>query len=95
MAVTAHLRDSAKIREGISLIGSYDGVNLTFMTPDKFVQTTKIRIKVYLNGQRLNVGAMNDYTIVESGGPGTGYDTIVVAVAPKSYENLIADYQVP
>lgn len=97
MAVTSRLRDVAalKTREGISLLGIKDGVNVTFMTPEPFVQNSNLNIKVYLNGQRLWGGAGNDYTVSESGGPGTGYDTVILAVPPKNFENLIADYRIP
>jgi len=97
MAVTIRLRDVAalKTREGILLLGLYDGVNVTFATPEPFVQDSNLNIKVYLNGQRLRFGPSNDYVVAESGGPGTGYDTVVVAVPPKSFEHLVADYRVP
>lgn len=97
MAVTSRLRDIAalKTREGINLLGDYDGINLTFTTPEPFVQNANLNIKVYLNGQRLRLGALNDYVVAESGGPGTGYDTVVVAVPPKNFESLIADYRTP
>jgi len=97
MSVTARLRDIAalKTREWISLLGIKDGVNVMFTTPEPFVQNPNLNIKVYLNGQRLWNGAGNDYTVSESGGPGTGYDTVVLAVPPKGFENLIADYRVP
>jgi hypothetical protein len=97
MAVTARIRDIAalKTREGIPLQGSYDGVNVSFQTPEPFVQTNQMNIRVYRNGQRLRFGSVFDYTVAESGGPGTGYDTVIVAVPPKSADNLIADYRVP
>jgi len=95
MAVVIRLRDPAalKVREGIPLTGMYDGSNISFTTPEPFIQTSGANIKVYLNGQRLR--AANDYVVSESGGPGTGFDTVTVATPPKSYESLIADYRVP
>lgn len=97
MAVSIRLRDVAalKTREGIPLIGDYDGANVEFATPEPFVQNNQLNIKVYLNGQRLAWGASNDYVVSESGGPGTGYDKVILAVPPKSYEILIADYRTP
>lgn len=97
MAVNIRVRDVAalKTREGITLLGSYNGVNVSFQTPEPFVQNSNLNIKVYMNGQRLRFGALNDYVVAESGGPGTGFDTVIVAVPPKSYENLMADYRVP
>jgi hypothetical protein len=97
MAVTARVRDIAalKTREGVFLLGPYDGTNIAFTTPEPFVQNANMNIRVYLNGQRLHLGALNDYVAAESGGPGTGFDTILVSVPPRSYEKLIADYRTP
>jgi hypothetical protein len=97
MAVTARVRDVAalKTREGVPLIGVYDGVNVSFQTPEPFVQNENLNIRVYLNGQRLRLGPTNDYVVAESGGPGTGFDTVVVAVPPRDVDCLIADYRVP
>jgi hypothetical protein len=79
----------------IDLIGTKDGSNLVFTTPDNFVQQASgTKIKVYMNGQRLYEGATCDYTVSESGGAGTGYDTITLSadLAPLSFDNLFADY---
>jgi hypothetical protein len=97
MAVTVRVRDfsALKTREGVPLLGIKNGVNVTFTTPEPFVQSPNLNIKVYLNGQRLWNGSGNDYVVAESGGPGTGYDTVVLAVPPKGFENLIADFRVP
>lgn len=81
-----------KFRWNKSLIGVKDGINKTFTTPEQFVQSGEKVIRVYLNGQRLYEGASNDYTVLESGGPGTGFDTIILAVAPLGYEIVTADY---
>jgi len=75
------------------LAGTKDGVNTTFtVTGEYFVQTGDIIIRVYLNGQRLQEGVGDDYIVSESGGPGTGYDTVTLAVAPLSWERITADY---
>ncbi len=75
------------------LAGIKNGINLTFTTTGEyFVQVGDIIIRVFLNGQRLQEGAGNDYTVAESGGPGTGYDTIILSVAPLSWERMTADY---
>lgn len=66
---------------GDSPSGVINGVNKTFTTSKNFIEGS---IKVYYNGQRLRVGASNDYTVSESGGAGTGFDTIELAVAPRS-----------
>jgi hypothetical protein len=65
------------LRWDIAVSGSVDGVNLDFITPEKFVQVAPLTIVVYRNGQRQTLGG--DYTVSESGGIGTGYDTITFA----------------
>jgi hypothetical protein len=94
MAVAIRVRDSEILREGVPLLGVYDGVNVLFTTPEVFVQSVNRNIKVYLNGVRLFYGSGNDYVVQESGGPGTGFDTVVLVVAPKATENLLADYRI-
>lgn len=85
-----------RFRWNKDLVGVKDGVNKVFTVPDPFfVQSGEIVIRVDMNGQRLRLGAANDYTVSESGGVGTGYDTVTFVVAPKAYENPTADYLVP
>lgn len=84
----------AKFRWNKELLGTKNGINITFTTPDVFIQSGETVIRVFLNGQRLLLGASNDYTVSESGGPGTGFDTVTLAVAPLGYDNLTADYMV-
>jgi hypothetical protein len=82
-----------RYRTGQALIGVKNGVNYTFKTPgtDKFVHNLPfISIHVYLNGIRLTL--LDDYTIVESGGVGTGYDTVILEVAPRAMDKVFADY---
>lgn len=78
------------------LVGTKDGVNTSYIVPDtSFIQSGEIVIRVYRNGRRMTIGASNDYTVSESGGVGTGYDTITFnGPAPLSYEVLAADYMV-
>lgn len=79
------------------LVGTKDGANQIFIVPDgeKFLQSGNNVIRVYRNGLRLKFGVGNDYTVSESGGAGTGYDTITFAgPAPLAYEELTADYLV-
>ena len=74
-------------------VGAIDGVNVTYTTADFFCQDpTDEAIKVYRNGQLQTEGA--DYTASESGGAGTGFDTITFAVGctPKTGEVLRVDY---
>lgn len=75
------------LKYGIGLTGPIDGVNVTYTTPDKFDPTAQA---VYYNGQRLSLTL--DYSIAESGGPGTGYDTVNLLVIPKVGDHLLADY---
>lgn len=63
------------------LIGAINGANTVFTTSQKFVAGSET---VYFNGVRQREGAFNDYVRSESGGLGTGYDTITLAVAPRS-----------
>lgn len=71
-------------RTGVALVGAINGVNMVFTTPSIFVHASGgDSIAVYYNGQRLFEGAANDYVVSESGGPGTGYDTVTLTFAPK------------
>ncbi len=82
-----------RFRTGRSLDGSIDGLNVSFtVSPgDKFTHNLPfLTIQVYFNGVRLAL--LDDYTIIESGGFGTGYDTVVLEVAPKPGDHLLADY---
>lgn len=63
------------------LTGTVNGINTVFTTAVDFVAGSEA---VYFNGIRQTPGVGNDYTISESGGAGTGYDTITFMVAPRS-----------
>jgi hypothetical protein len=69
------------MRLDITPAGMVDGVNLVFTTPEKFVQVVPLTIRVYRNGQRQAL--VEDYTVSESGGIGTGYDTITFTSGAK------------
>ena|ERR1700733_1643747 len=68
-----------KERQG--LIGAIDNINRIFTVPppDKFIEgsflNNEFHIYVTHNGHQMKVNM--DYSILESGGVGTGYDTIV------------------
>lgn len=82
-------------REYVTLLGTKDGSNLTFTLPDKALHAPpKLHVKVFRNGVLQRPGATEDYTLSESGGSGTGYDTITFAsgCAPRDYEDLWAMY---
>lgn len=73
------------------LAGVLNGINLTFTTPEAFMHVVPgVSIRVFLNGQRLL--RLDDYTVAESGGPGTGFDTVVLLHAPVSGDKVFADY---
>jgi len=46
--------------------------------------------EIFFNGVLLKL--LDDYTIAESGGLGTGYDTIVLETAPFPGDHLLANY---
>lgn len=82
-------------RYNIELVGTKDGTNRVFTTPDKFLHGTyygaEPQIRLMHNGRRLI--EQDDFTVSESGGVGTGFDTItMVSFAPVSRSRLIADY---
>lgn len=92
-----------KVRTGVALVGPMDGANRIFRTtPDHFVHDpagTGRDIEVWHNGRRLiwtsaaNPG-LGDFTVSESGGVGTGFDTItLLTFAPVGRSTLVADYQ--
>lgn len=64
-----------------TLTGTINGTNTVFTTAVDFTAGTEA---VYFNGVRQFPGAGNDYTISESGGVGTGFDTVTFAVAPRA-----------
>ena len=80
------------LRLSIVPAGTIDGANTDFTTPEEFVQETNIVIRVYRNGQRETLGG--DYTVSESGGAGTGYDTVsfIPPATPKTGEVIRVDY---
>lgn len=84
--------------QDIELIGTVDGFNTIFTVPDdvSWIQTFPYKIIVYKNGVKQVLG--DDYYILESGGPGTGYNTIVFASPPNTTcdytDYLTADYYV-
>lgn len=81
-------------RQGVMLIGVQDGSNRVFTTPEKFIEGTlgnnEFRILIKHNGRDLVKDI--DYTLSESGGVGTGFDTIILNFSPKKRSVLRADY---
>jgi len=84
-----------RFRTGQGLIGTRDHVNHVFRISggEKFTHNLPfLTISVYVNGVRLTL--LDDYVISESGGPGTGYDTVILSQAPYSNDHVTADYVV-
>lgn len=85
-------------RDEITLIGLKNGSNRIFLTPEKFlngiyISGDQFHIAVKHNGKDLYEGI--DYTISESGGVATGYDTInLISIVPISSSKLFANYVV-
>ena len=84
-------------RQQISLIGIQNSINRIFTTPETFVDGifdgNEFHILIRHNGRDLVLGV--DFTISESGGLGTGFDTIAfISFAPKKRSVIVADYVV-
>jgi hypothetical protein len=81
---------AAITRYEVGLVGPKNGVNLVYTLPEYFED---VSIRFYRNGVRQNRGIGDDFVVSESGGPGTGFDTITVLNdAPLLEETLFADY---
>ncbi len=76
----------------ITPTGVIDGSNRVFTLPEAFIASGDLVLRVYRNGQRQTLGS--DFTVSESGGAGTGFDTITFAVecTPKVGAVLRVDY---
>jgi hypothetical protein len=84
-------------REKIPLIGLRNGLNQTFYTPEKFINGSYFgnlfHLTIEHNGKELYENI--DYTIGESSGAGTGYDTInIYSITPVTHSLLFATYVV-
>lgn len=84
------------LKEDVSLIGTKDGSNRTFFTPDNFINGSHsgnlFKIELYHNGRLLLQNI--DYRVSLTG-PGTGFNTITfISLIPKSTSQLYADYYV-
>lgn len=82
-----------RLRTGQNLVGPKDGSNVTFQVPanERYSHNLPfLTIDVFLNGMRLAL--LDDFYVVESGGSGTGYDTVVLIEAPFADDHLLADY---
>jgi hypothetical protein len=78
-------------KQGISLIGNQNGSNISFYTPDRFINgidgDNEFKITVVRNGRTLTEN--EDYILLESGGSGTGWDTVRFICNPPYPEDVI------
>jgi hypothetical protein len=84
-------------QQDIQLVGSVNDVNTVFKIPSgTWIQTAPYKIIVYKNGVKQVLS--DDYIIAESGGPGTGYDTVIFNVPPQTtptpIDVITADYYI-
>lgn len=84
-------------KQGKQLIGTQDGSNRIFTTPESFIQgnygNNEFKILIKHNGRDL-VETI-DYIVSESGGVGSGYNTIIfTSFAPHEDSVIRADYVV-
>lgn len=82
-------------KQGQSLVGIQDGSNPIFTTPENFIEglfgNNEFHILIRHNGRVLNAGI--DYIVAESGGSGTGYDTIIFkCTLPTENDEIVVDY---
>jgi len=92
------------IRTAFALVGPKDAFNRVFRTtPYAFIHDPLVSgktISVWHNGRRLvytptGDPSAGDYSVSESGGVGTGYDTInLLTFAPVGRSSLVADFYV-
>lgn len=81
MATARRILD-ARYREELS--GPINGANTVFTSSKPFDRSVVGHYEwVLFNGQWIREGVGNDYVASESGGPGTGYDTITTNFIPK------------
>lgn len=73
-----------------ALIGVQNGINTTFMTSTLFKHTSAFKEVLFHNGLRCHIP--EDYFVAESGGVGSGYDTIIFVTAPEANDLLTIDY---
>jgi len=84
---------ASRFRTGQNLLGSKDGSNVIFTVPvgDQFTHNLPFfSIQIYFNGVRQKL--LDDYVVIEAGGLGTGFDTVILCVPPRSNDILLVDY---
>lgn len=85
------------LKQNVPMIGSINGTNRIFSipAPDKFINGpfngNIFKIQVFHNGRELDETI--DYLISESGGAGTGYDTIIlISFSPRANSKMYCNY---
>jgi hypothetical protein len=82
-------------RENLDLVGTIDGVNLVYTLPGGekgIVEALGATIKVQINGVDY-FGDGEDFTLSESGGGGTGFDTVtLIHFAPRVGDRVTTSY---
>ena len=95
LEVTAGAAKTFLHKVGVELIGVKNSANRFYATPDNFLNADVggdlFTISIFHDGNRLV--ETKEYVLSESGGVGTGFDTIeIIAFKPKSKSTLIANY---
>ena len=85
------------LKQNVPMIGDIDGSNRIFSipAPDKFINGPYhgniFKIQVFHNGRELD--EVIDYLISESGGAGSGYDTIIlISFTPRINSKMYCNY---
>jgi hypothetical protein len=85
------------LKQNVPMIGIINGINRIFSIPipDKFINGSFhgniFKIQVFHNGRELDETI--DYIVSESGGVGTGYDTIIlISFSPRANSKMYCNY---
>lgn len=81
----------------VELLGVVNDANTVFtVAAGNFIQNGPYNIVVYKNGVKQLY--LDDYSVAESGGPGTGYDTVIFSSPPSTTpppsDVITADYYI-
>jgi hypothetical protein len=78
-------------RVNVALSGAINGINQFFTTATPFlIQDAQPMLTVVFNGVRLTY--LDDYTISEGGGVGTGFNQVYLFLTPLVGDHVRADY---
>ena len=83
-------------KKNLAAIGLINGANMVYTLPNSdtaIVESSGVTIETKYNGQDLVNGVGNDVVLSESGGVGTGFDTITfLNFAPKAGDVVTVSY---